>query len=133
MNEEVQKMIDHSFEYAQELIIDTKEFYPFGAYIDTIGNVHPLEFEYNPKKMPTVGTVLDHLKKYCENEIAEEKMRGYALTFEAELQLEENEPKKTCIGLEITHVEEQDLPAFYQPYTINEEGTPDFETVFAVK
>ena len=50
MHEEIEKLIEHSFEYAQELIIDTKEFYPFGAYIDTIGNVHPLEFEFNPKK-----------------------------------------------------------------------------------
>ena len=133
MNEEVQKMIDHSFEYAQELITDTKEFYPFGAFIDTIGNVHPLEFDFNPKQMPTVGKVLESLSAYCEGEIEAKKMRGYALTFEAELQLEEDQPAKTCIALEIKHIEEASIPSFYQPFSLDDNNTPLFEDIFAVK
>ena len=133
MHEEVQKMIDHAFEYAQDLLNDTKEFYPFGAFIDTIGNVHPLEFDYNPKKMPTVGIVLDSLTKYCEGEMAENKMKGYSLTFEAEIKLDEDAPAKTCIATSIKHAEDTETPDFYMPYSIGEEGDVTFEDLFAVK
>ncbi len=133
MHPEIEKLIDHSFEYAQELLIDTKEFYPFGAYIDTIGNVHPLEFEYNPKKMPQVGEVLDSLAKYCETEMTENRMHAYGLTFEANLILEENGPNETCIGLKVKHQTEKDLPDFYQVYHFNEDKNLDFGEIFGVK
>ncbi len=132
MHEEIEKLVEHSFEYAQELLVDTKEFYPFGAFIDTIGNVHPLEFEYDPKNMPQVKTVLESLTSYCETEMAENRMHAYGLTFEAELQMEENGPQETCIGLTVKHETEQDLPDFYQVYTFNDEA-PEFGEIFAVK
>lgn len=133
MHEEIEKLIEHSFEYAQELLIDTKEFYPFGAYIDTIGNVHPLEFEFDPKNMPQVKTVLDSLTKYCETEMAENRMHAYGLAFEAELQLKEDESQKTCIGLKVKHQTESNLPDFYQEYSFNDDQLPKFEDIFAVK
>ncbi|MFK8046095.1 MAG: hypothetical protein AB8B72_11415 [Crocinitomicaceae bacterium] len=133
MHEEIKKLIDHSFEYAQELLIDTKEFYPFGAFIDTIGNVHPLEFEFNPKKMPQIGEVLDSLKKYCETEMAESRMHAYGLTFEANLKLTEDGENETCIGLTVKHEAEADLPDFYQVYRFDSENNPVFDDVFAVK
>ena len=133
MHEEITKLIDHSFEYAQELLVDTKEFYPFGAYIDTIGNVHPLEFEFNPKKMPQVGEVLESLTKYCETEMAENRMHAYGLSFEANLKLEENGPTQTCIGLKVKHETEKDLPDFYQVYSFDKNQNPEFGDIFAVK
>ncbi|MFD1553452.1 hypothetical protein DNU06_07210 [Putridiphycobacter roseus] len=133
MHPEVEKLIDHSFEYAQELLVDTKEFYPFGAFIDTIGNVHPLEFEFDAKNMPKVGAVLESLSKYCETEMSENKMKGYALTFESIIKLDENSKEKTCITLKIKHSEENDIPDFYQAFEINEAGEVDFEPVFGVK
>jgi hypothetical protein len=133
MHEEIVKILDHSFEYAQELLEDTKEFYPFGAFIDTIGNVHPLEYEYNPKKMPQVGEVLEALTKYCEEEMAEKRMHAYGLTFEANVKIAENEPEKTCIGIQVKHITEKNLPDFYQPYAFDADKKPTFEAVFAVE
>ncbi|MFK8039518.1 MAG: hypothetical protein AB8B74_14590 [Crocinitomicaceae bacterium] len=133
MHEEIQKIIDHSFEYAQDLLIDTKEFYPFAANIDTIGNVHPLEFEFDPKKMPQVGEVLDSLTKYCETEMSEGRMHAYGLCFEANLKLEENGPIETCIGLKVKHKTERDLPDFYQVYKFDKANHPEFGEIFGVK
>lgn len=132
MHPEIEKLIDHSFEYAQELLVDTKEFYPFAANIDTIGNVHPLEFEFNPKKMPQVGVVLESLTKYCDEEIANDRMHAYAMVYEANIQLEEGQDPKTCIAIEITHQTEKDIPKFYMPFNIKGNEVV-FEEMFAVK
>ncbi|MGV6861545.1 MAG: hypothetical protein ACWA41_07220 [Putridiphycobacter sp.] len=125
------KILDHSFEYAKELLVDTMEFYPFGAYIDTIDNVHPLEFDYDKKNQPTVETVLNSIEKYCVTELKSDNMKIYALTYESEVVLEENGPTLKCITVEVKGHE--DYPIFYQPYSISEENELKLDEIFAVK
>ena len=133
MNPDIESIINHSIEYAEDLIEGTLEFYPFGAYIDTIGNVHPLEFEINPKKMPKVEEVLESLTTYCEGEMKNGKMHAYGLTFESELVLEEGADTVKCISIDIKHKDEDDVPMFYQSYTIEEENNVVYGEIFAVK
>ncbi len=133
MHPEIEKMINHSFEYAQELLIDTKEFYPFASFIDTIGNVHPMEFDFDKKNMPTVGKVIDTLKTYCQKEMSDQKIKGFSLTFEAELKLTDEGALETCIATEVFHSEETDIPDFYMTYQINAENDIDFGELFGVK
>ncbi len=132
MHEEVKKLIDHSFEYAQELLEDVGEFYPFGAYIDTAGNVHPLEYDPDAKIQPTVGKVLESLTKYCQTEIQENRMKGYALTYESEVQLQADEKPMNCISVESFHTEEENIPNFYMPFSL-EDKNPNYLDVFGVK
>ena len=132
MEDIIQKLLDHSVEYAKELIVDTLEFYPFGAYIDTIDNVHPLEFEYDKKNQPTVEIVLNALTKYCETEMSEDKMKAYALTYESEVKLSDDEPILKCITVEIKSKTDSNLPKYFVPYHINDENVVSFDEVFAV-
>lgn len=90
MNEIEKKLIDHSVEYAAELLEETGESYPFAAYIDTVGNVHPLEMEIDKKNVPTIGKVVDILEKYCIEESEKETMQAYCLSYEVKVQLNEN-------------------------------------------
>jgi len=133
MNAEIEDLMDHSIDYAQDLLDETLEFYPFGAWIDTKGGVHPLEFEFDKKQMPTVEKVLSDLKTYCDSEMEENKMNAYALTFESELVLAEGEAAVKCISLEIVHKDEKDVPKFYIPYTINENNIVEYNELFGVK
>ncbi|HIP35885.1 MAG TPA: hypothetical protein EYG85_03430 [Crocinitomix sp.] len=132
MTDIIQKLLEHSTDYAKELLIDTKEFYPFGAYIDTIDNVHPLEFDYNKKIQPTVSTVLESLTKYCENEMTNDRMKAYALVFESEVQLEEDQPKLKCITVQLIDKVDKKLPTFYIPYHISNNQEVSFDEMFGV-
>lgn len=133
MNAEIEDLMDHSIDYAQDLLDETLEFYPFGAWIDTKGGVHPLEFEFDKKQMPTVETVLSELKKYCDSEMASNKMNAYALTYESELVLAEGESAIKCISLDIVHQSESNIPKFYVPYSINENQQVEYKELFGVK
>ncbi len=128
-----QKLLNHSVDYAKELIVDTLEFYPFGAFIDTIDNVHPLEFDYDKKKQPTVETVLNSLTKYCETELANKKIKAYALTYESEVKLSENTDTLKCITVEIKTKNSEQFPKYFVPYHINENKKVTFDEMFAVK
>jgi len=133
MNPDIENIINHSIEYAQDLIEGTLEFYPFGAFTDTSGQVHPLEFEFNEKKMPQVKEVLDSLKSYCEAELENKKMNAFGLIYESELILEEGQKAVKCISIEIKHKTENEIPMFYQPYTIEEDNEVVYGDVFGVK
>ena len=130
MNEENQKMLDHCVEYATDLLKEQGESYPFGAFIDTIGNVHPLEMEVDKKNTPTIGKVIETLEKYCVEEMNEKRMTGYALTYEVEIALSENETKD-CIAIDIKHKDEE-TPLFYLPFTKSDLGV-GVQEIFAVK
>lgn len=133
MNEEVEKMLEHSVEYASELLTETGESYPFGAFIDTIGNVHPLEMEIDRKKIPNIGQVIDVLTKYCEVELKNERLRGYALAYEVKLQLETEKDPVDAIAIDMKHVDQDDVPLFYLPFSFEENKKARPGELFAVK
>lgn len=130
MNEINEKLLEHCDEYATDILKDTGECYPFGAYIDTIDNVHPLEMEFDPKNMPKVGAVLEGLEKYCKDEIAANRMKAYAICCEAAVDLTEEE-SLTTVCIDITNPTEE-TPLFYLPYKTSELGT-GVQELFAVK
>ena len=116
MHEDLKKLLDHSVEYASELLLETGDCYPFGAYLDTIGNVHPLEMEIDAKNVPQIGKVIDALTIYCTTEMAEKRMHGYCLSYEVKVQLSEN-TVTDAIAFELVHQTEQSIPKYYLPFT----------------
>lgn len=115
MNEDLKKLLDHSVEYASELLVETGDSYPFAAYIDTIGNVHPLEMEIDDKNIPQIQKVIDALTIYCTEEMKESRMRAYCLSYEVKIQLAEGD-STDAIAFEMIHQAEKDLPKYYLPF-----------------
>lgn len=134
MIEEVEKLLTHSVEYATEILTDTGECYPFGAFLDTIGNVHPLEMEVeDTKNMPTIGKVINGLTIYCETEYAAAKMRGYALAYEVKLQLEVDAEPIDAICFEMTHCDQPTIDLYYLPFKSLGDKKATIGELFAVK
>ena len=133
MNNYTQLIIDHSIEYANDLLTDTGQCYPFGAYIDKAGIVHPLELEIDKKNIPNNETVITGLRKYCETELNEKRILAYGLTYEASVQLEVDSDNIDTIAIDIVDNSGETIPVFYFPYTIEKEGLVEFGETFAVK
>jgi len=133
MNNITKKIIDHSFEYAKDLLEDTGQCYPFGAFVDNAEIVHPLEFEITDKKnIPNNESVMWSLNKFCETELEEKRIIAYALTYEANVQLEEDKPAVETIAIDIVD-NTNSQPHYYFPYEKNNEGKITFGEPFAVK
>ena len=133
MNNDTQKIIDHSFEYAKELLEETGEFYPFGAYLDNKGQVHPLEFELDKKNMPTNGQVIEGLTIYCKEEMENGKIIAFGITFEAGVQMKEDQGAIETVAIDITLSKGEVEPVYYFPYSFKQEGKIEFGEAFAVK
>ncbi len=133
MNNETQKIINHSFEYAKELLEDTGEFYPFGAYLDKRSQVHPLEFELDKKNMPTNGQVIEGLAIYCKEEMEKGNIKAFGITFEAGVQMQKDEEPVDTVAIDITLSTGEVEPMYYFPYQVHGQGKVVFDEVFAVK
>ena len=134
MNPITQKIIDHSFEYAKDLLEDTGQCYPFGAFIDNTEVVHPLEYEITDKKnVPNNESVIWSLNNFCESELKEGKIVAYGLTYEAIVQLKEDEKGIDTIAIDMVDNSDEKIPIYYYPYTSDKEGNIEFGEPFAVK
>ncbi|MFK5857014.1 MAG: hypothetical protein QM503_12860 [Bacteroidota bacterium] len=134
MNNFTQNIIDHSIEYAKDLLTDTGQCYPFGATIDNAGIVHPLEFEIEDKKnVPNNETVIKGLRKYCETALAANSIKAYGIIYEASVQLDADADAIDTIAMDIVESRGEIIPFYYFPYTITNSDTVAFSETFAVK
>lgn len=118
LSEELNKLLEHSVEYATDLLIETGESYPFGAYIDLVGNVHPLEMEINMKQVPQAEKVIEGLRTYCQQEMAEKRLKAYCLSYEVSIQLSESETTD-AIAFEMIHADISEIPGYFLPFTLS--------------
>ncbi|WP_027419339.1 hypothetical protein [Crocinitomix catalasitica] len=133
MTEEIEKMLAHTVEYATDLLNETGEAYPFGAFLDTIDNVHPLEMEIDTKNVPTIGKVIEALTKYCTSEMEEEKMNAYALAYEVQIQTEQDAEPIDAIAIDMIQKSTEILPLFYLPFTVDANKKATIGELFGVK
>lgn len=128
------KIIDHSVEYAKNLLMDTGQCYPFGAFVDNAEIVHPLEFEITDKKnIPNNESVIWSLHKFCESEMKAGKIIAFGLTYEASVQLEVDKPSIDTIIIDIVDRYDSDIPFFHYPFEKMDDSTINFGEPFAVK
>ncbi len=133
MEDFTQIVLDHSLEYAKELLEDTGEFYPFAAYVDMAGQIHPLEFEIEDKKnMPNNGKVIEALDLYCTEQFEQRKLKAYGITYESGVQLTEEEETINAITIDIKPLENLEAPVFYFPFE-SKDGNMSYGEPFAVK
>lgn len=133
MEKETKSIIDHSVEYASELLEQLGELHPFGAFTDLKSQVHPLEMEIDKKNVPTNGKIIKTLWDYCLGEMEEKKITAFGITFESSLKFEEGKDAIDVIVVIPNHNSEEDLPAYCTPFSISKEGKLETGEIFAVE
>ncbi len=124
-------LITHCADFSKELLNETKDFYPFGAFISKIGQVHPLELEPEDKNSTQNGQVVNSLLKYLTTEFEKGEILAYATVYEVHFKLDDNSSKQDAFAIDIVNSESEE-PVFYYPYTQKNDSF-NFEEPFAVK
>ncbi len=132
MKPELKSIIDHSVEYATELLEQLGELHPFGAFTDLRKQVHPLEMEIDKKNVPTNGKIIETLWNYCFGEMEAKKITAFGITFESALKMEEGKDSVDVIVIIANHSTEKDLPAYCTPFSISNNGKVELGEMFAV-
>jgi len=131
-NKEVNELLDHCRNYAEDLLLETGELFPFGALMDADGRSHHREVEIDPKHVPSNGKIIEMLLEYFEEEFNEYGARAYAIACEASVQLDET-TTTDAICIDIRHLDVSDLPIYYFPFKLSNNSKVEFGEAFAVK
>ena len=124
MIEQHQALVDHCMETAKEMLGQTNEFHPFGAFPGSNGAIHPLGVEVDKKRIPSNGDIIQQLHDLAKTE----NIEHYSLCYEVSIQLDISRNPTDAICVEI---KEAGIPKFYLPYSKSGE-TFVFDEVFAV-
>jgi hypothetical protein len=131
-NEQVNELLDHCRNYAEDLLMETGELFPFGALMDANGRSHHREVEIDPKHVLPNGQIIELLLQYFEEEYNEHDARAWAIACEASVQLDEN-TATDCISIDIRHKDVADIPKYYFPFMLLDDGAVKFGEAFAVR
>ncbi|NOY50049.1 MAG: hypothetical protein GXO88_05755 [Chlorobi bacterium] len=132
MNPEIKSIINHSLEYAEDMLGQNSELHPFAAFTDKKGQVHPLEMEIDNKNIPPNGKIIETLWDYCKTELDERKITAFGISFESALQLEEGADSVDVVVIIPDHIDEGGLPAYCTPFKVLGEENIEFGEMFAV-
>lgn len=124
-------LLTHCEEYAKDLLNETLDFYPFGAFTSKVEQVHPIEMDPENKNSIKNGQVVESLLTYLTGEFDKKEVLAYATVYEVQFQLSEGEEASTAFAVDIVNSQSEE-PIFYYPYQVN--GTAvTFDEPFAVK
>ena len=132
MNADIQSIINLSLEYATDMLEQSEELHPFGAFTDNSGQVHPIEMEIDKKNIPSNGKVIETLWNLCQEEMEANRITAFGITIESALKFSEEEDSMDVIVVIPQHKTEADLPAYCTPFTMKDGGKLELGEMFAV-
>ncbi|MFP4469804.1 MAG: hypothetical protein ACLFPE_03935 [Bacteroidales bacterium] len=133
MNDDVKVLLDHCRKYAEDQLMETGELFPFGALTDDRGLTHHREVEVEKGGyIPSNGEIMDDLLNYFDEEMKAGRARAWAITFEANVKIDESNSTDT-ICVDILHRDLEDVPVYHFPFEMIDDETPVFGEPFAVE
>jgi hypothetical protein len=130
--EEITNLLNHCRNYGYDLLLETGELFPFGALTDANGRTHHREEEIDPKHIPSNGQIMERLLDYFQTQFDQHEALGYALAYEASVQLDA-ENATDALAVDIRYRGHEELPLFYFPFSMESDDLVRFGEVFAVK
>lgn len=129
---EITNLLDHCRNYGYDLLLETGELFPFGALTDANGRTHHREEEIDPKHIPSNGQIMERLLEYFQTQFEQHEACGYALAYEASVQLDVD-TATDALAVDIRYRDHEELPLFYFPFSMESDDLVRFGEVFAVK
>ena len=115
---DLQSLIDYSLSFAEKLLVEHKEFYPFAVFLNLEKELVPLGV-FDGDDRPTSKTVLDSLEDLLHQRRKKEALTAYAITYDAKVKNDDYPEGIDTIVIKIYHKTRAYHSCFYYPYTLN--------------
>ena len=130
---DIQNIIDYSHKFAEKMLNNGKEYYPFGAKIDNNGELIAVGYKDNESDFPESQKVINKLTADFEQELNNGQIRAYGLTYDVRVQTDSLKDKTDAILIDICHRNSNEIPKYYFTYSWNEKNELVFGESFGMK
>jgi hypothetical protein len=105
---------------AEKLLIEQKEFYPFGASIDCKDILIPSGF-FGGDDFPLSENVVNSLGEYFEKQLQQGAIKAYAVTYDVQVTNKKFTTPIDAVTIRIIHQDNENIIVYYFPYNIENE------------
>jgi len=126
--EKAEQLVSALLPYAEEMLVKTGEFVPYGGVITPDGNVHLVEFTVDEGK-PSAEQIFQSAKETMREGAQAGKYTTTALVANVTVAKSDEEQTISAVSVALDDVEGNSLEIFF-PYTMSA-GKVEFGTAFA--
>ena len=121
IKDDTQKLIDYAVDFANKLLTDYQEFYPFAATINLNGNII-MESCLDGDDHPLSQDLITIFEPLLDNQLENCERRAYSLTYDVKVQKDDTNYKTDAIAVKIKHAETTDITVYYFAYRLTEQN-----------
>jgi hypothetical protein len=128
--DEIQEILNFLLPYAEQMLNEHGEFYPYAAALDSDGALNAVGADVDDDHSPDVGEVLLALHEGLREQAAEGAIRASGIAADVTLTDPDSGETTDAVQLELDHAD-ADAVDIYVPYTSSGEGVTFGELVAA--
>lgn len=121
LNNDIQEFINYSRDFADQCLVEHGEFFPFASQIDKDGKFSGVGFEGDDDR-PLSQTLIDTMTDHFENEINENNIRSYCITFDVRIKNDTFPDGIDSIIVSVRHDGNNNPLKYFFPYSISNSG-----------
>lgn len=119
---DTQRLIDYSVDFANKMLTDNQEFYPFAGAINLNGDI-VMESHFDGDDYPLSQDLINSLQPLLDRQLENNERRAYALTYDVRVQKDNATEKTDAIAVKIKHTETKDITVYYFAYRLTAQKT----------
>ncbi len=122
---DIEKLISYSVEFAETLLLDCGEYYPFGSKIGTSGEFAPVSF-FDEEEYPESQKIINGLTSVFEEALSKREVRAYCIAYDVRVKNEKNNSATDAILVSIKHEDVEGMLSYYYPYELGNRKKLEF-------
>lgn len=130
---DIQKIIDYSIHFAETMLLDGKEYYPFTATINNKNELVPISYYEEGNEFPDSQIIIDFLSNNLHNELNNKKIKAFGITSDIKVKSFESEETVDAVMIDIHHLNSNEIPKYFFTYSWNSNDELVFGESFGIK
>ncbi len=117
LRDDTQSLIDHSVGFAEKMLTENQEFYPFAVMVNLDGELEMVS-HFDGDDNPLSQDLINKLQPLLDKQIENKESRAYSLTYDAKVQKEGSSEKLDAVAVRVRHIETQEVTVYYFAYRL---------------
>ena len=122
---DIERMIGYSVEFAENLLLDSGEYYPFGSKISSSGEFIPVSF-FDEEEFTESQKIINELTYTFEEALSKKEVRAYCITYDVRVKNEKYSSAIDAILVSIKHEDVEGKLTYYYPYELGNKKKLEF-------
>jgi hypothetical protein len=128
IDKEIIPLIEYALNFSQVALLDTGEFYPFGAKIEVDHlKLTPVAY-YDGNEFPNSNELINALSSILDKELKDQGILAFSVVYDVRTINPSNGQKTDAICIKVRHRDIQEALFYYYPYSLNSINTASLGT-----